>query len=356
MVKPASYHPQPSLRQLLATEAFAEARLICGEGHLDSPVSQVIAGLNNGSGDRSLLVLDGVAWTADCKQGALNGLDLSLLSGVVFITPSPSPLSNTKTAAKPSVAETEPDCGYGEILARARKIDLPFVVMPQYQDCDQILRDIKYAFACQSRRAVSRVQALLLNTVLDQGLEAMVGLLSELVASPVAVETIDFKLLAGSGMGSTPTTHRRRILDESKRLLKSCGDGAIESFLYPLKAGKRLVLPLVCNGGNLVGFMSVIVKADEDEETVLAYMQPAALAALVDLSQKVKSDLGVSAGSRGILRDLLSGAPVSPTEQERLERHFGFDLYDGFFVFAVEVFSEEGPVGAAINWPENPYV
>ncbi|MGD9680769.1 MAG: PucR family transcriptional regulator [Candidatus Obscuribacterales bacterium] len=340
MSKSTAYLYQPSLRQLLATDAFAEAKVLCGQESLDRPVSRVVIEPVEGEGRKALVVWRLSANLSEAAPGLPE--NLGQVAGMVCIVPS---LESQSGIGNGDHGEGS---GYGPLLSRARESDTPFVLVPGYRDSEHTVQEIEMAFVSESRRAAARVQAAFINAVLEDGLEGVLGLLSDWTGCPAAVESADFKPLASVDMGATPTSFRKRILDESRR--------APDSVLSPIRAGKRIVLPLLSSQGSLAGFLSVTVRPSDEMETILAYMQPAALAAVVDLAQREKSDLGVSAGFRATLRDLLSGVPVSASEQERLERHFGFDLYDGFFVFAVEVYSDEGPIGAAINWPEKPYV
>ncbi|MBK9145743.1 MAG: helix-turn-helix domain-containing protein [Candidatus Melainabacteria bacterium] len=344
MSKSTAHLYQPSLRQLLATDAFAEARVLCGQERLDRPVSRVVIEPAEGESSKALVIWRLSADTPEASPGF--PADLGQVAGMVCIVPS---LESEGGIDNGDHCESSI---YGGLLSRARESDTPFVLVPGYRDSEHTVHEIEMAFISESRRSAARVQAAFINAVLEDGLDGVLSLLSDWTGCPAAVESAEFKPLASVDMGPTPTSFRKRILDESRRMMASAPD----SVLSPIRAGKRVVLPLLSSQGNLAGLLSVTLRPTDEMETILGYMQPAALAAVVDLAQREKSDLGVSAGFRATLRDLLSGVPVSASEQERLERHFGFDLYDGFFVFAVEVYSDEGPVGAAINWPEKPYV
>ena len=62
-----------------------------------------------------------------------------------------------------------------------------------------------------------------------------------------------------------------------------------------------------------------------------------------------------------LLKDLLSGRTLSASDQERLDRHFGLDLCDGFFVFAVDASypdnsDKSAPPPRVVSWPDDQFI
>ena len=89
-------------------------------------------------------------------------------------------------------------------------------------------------------------------------------------------------------------------------------------------------------------------------------MQPLALACKVDFSHRLKDSPSFAATQRTLLKDLISGRGLASADQERLERSFGFDLCDGFHVFAVDVQiskekgKSEAPV--VVQFPDDKFI
>lgn len=362
---------QPTLRHLLATESLAEAQILYGDQFLDRPTRLVSSQMESTPAPGALIVL--VRETLDKSTvHAPKGL-----SGIILIAqPEPGPVATAgvtrgEPAAKELVVSGEQaprvvvtksaDPVVSELLKQCKEAEIPLILLPAF-DTAQAMDDIRIAFLKETRTACSRIQSVLLSVVLDDGLEGLVEQLHEWLERPVVVESADFELLAQRQMGSTPTRLQKRLSDESietlKRLRNSSNDDdtIYDSFLYPIRQGRRLSLPIVHNGDTIAGYISVTLRPTDSEDLVSLYLQPAALAAIVDFRQRLKGDFGHTAMQKTILRDLMSGRSISTSDQERLERHFGFDLCDGFFVFAVQLINEQGVVMSVSNWPLEPFV
>jgi|AGTN01.3.fsa_nt_gi Sugar diacid utilization regulator len=362
---------QPTLRHLLATESLAEAQVIFGEQFLDHPTRLVSSQMESTPAPGALIVL--VRDTLDKSTiHAPKGL-----SGIILISqPEPSPVATAGvTHGAPVAKELAVSAGQAPrvvvtksadpvvtaLLKQCKEAEIPLVLLPAF-DTAQAMDDIRIAFLKETRTACSRIQSVLLSVVLDDGLEGLVEQLHEWLDRPVVVESADYELLAQRQMGSTPTRLQKRLTDEAmetlKRLRNSSNDDdtRYDSFLYPIRQGRRLSLPIVHNGDTIAGYISVTLRPTDSEDLVSLYLQPAALAAIVDFRQRLKGDFGHTAMHKTLLRDLMSGRSISTADQERLERHFGFDLCDGFFVLAVQLLNEEGMVMSVSNWPLEPFV
>ena len=83
---------------------------------------------------------------------------------------------------------------------------------------------------------------------------------------------------------------------------------------------------------------------------------------MVEFSQRRKDGSVFTVTQKSLLKDLLSGRTLSASDQERLERHFGFDLADGLLVFAVEIIRPAVPASAdgarpvVLNWPDDTFI
>jgi sugar diacid utilization regulator len=101
----------------------------------------------------------------------------------------------------------------------------------------------------------------------------------------------------------------------------------------------------------MVGYLSVMVRPNDDQDVIAEYMQAVALAAMVDFSQRQKDGSVFSVTQKSMLKDLLAGRGLSASDQERLERHYGFDLSDGILVFALQTIGS-----AKTAWPEEQFI
>jgi len=362
---------QPTFRQLLATEAMAEAQLVWGEDFIDQPVLQVVTQLHPPPSPGSLVVT-----TRDALHSLKNDPVVEELAGIVLITQvqPDKPVSTTGTdgSAKRSDVETKTvhsavlqarstDPSFDKLLEVCRESDVPLIVMPGFGEVTQVIEDIRLAFLRETKTASARIQAILMSVVIEEGLDGLVDQLHEWLARPIAIETADFKLLAARGMGSTPVRQQKQVNDEALDTLNSLKEGmdsrgVFDSFLYPLRMGRRVTLPLLYAGNTIAGYISVMVKQNDNEDSLVWYLQPAALAAMVDIMHRLKGDFGLSVVQKNLLKDLISGRRLSATDLERLETHFGFDLADGFFVFAAQVILEDEDDSLEPRFPEEPFI
>jgi purine catabolism regulator len=362
---------QPTFRQLLATEAMAEAHLIWGDDYVDRPVLQVVTQLDPPPSAGSLIVTTHETLVALKNPPVVKGL-----VGIVLITEvladktrantdteSSTKRSNLEpvTAAKTLISARAQDPAFEKLLARCRESEVPLFVMPNFGEPTQIIEDIRLAFLKETKTASARIQSILLSVVLEEGLDGLIDQLHKWLERPVAIETADFKLLSARGMGATPVRQQKQVTDEALDTLNSLRDDTdhltvFDSFLYPLKMGRRITLPLLYAGSTIAGYMSVMVRPNDNEEWIVWYLQPAALAAMVDIIHRLKGDFGLSVVQKNLLKDLISGRRLSATDAERLETHFGFDLADGFYVFATQVILEDEDESLEPRFPEEPFV
>ncbi len=362
---------QPTFRQLLATEAMAEAQLVWGDDFLDNPVVQVVMQIEPPPSAGSLIVL-----TKENFLALKNPPDLDGLAGITLITQVES--DQPKTSPGTDSGALRPDSGQTKVIAKAapsrasdptieallascRENEVPLVVMSSFGDPTQIVEDIRLAFIKETKTASARLQSILLSVVLAEGLDGLIDQLHTWLNRPVAIETADFKLLSAHGMGVTPVRQQKQLTAdtlETLNYLKSGGDsrGIFDSFLYPIKMGRRLSLPLLYGGNTIAGYISVTTKPGDIDESMIWYLQPAAMAALVDIIHQLKGDFGLSVVQKNLLKELVSGRRLPATDMEKIETHFGFDLSDGFFVFAVQVILEGDDESLEPRFPEEPFI
>ena len=226
----------------------------------------------------------------------------------------------------------------------------------------QVADDVRLAYLREIKQATSRLHASLLSLLLDEGLEALVEEFSNRLNRPVAIESADFKVLASRNMGVTPANQQRTVSEEVQSVMKrltarlSQNKSATEDEQFsmaPVKIGRRLALPILLTGV-VVGYISVMVRPNDDIDMIAEHMQAAALAVMVEFSQRRKDGSIFSVTQKTLLKDLLSGHGLSAADQERLERHYRFDLCDGILVFALQI---PGAVSVPKGgWPEEGFI
>lgn len=332
---------QPSLRHLLASEALSEAKVLTGEELLDREIAQVVTSLNPAPRDKSLLV---------ARAGSLSKEDLSAfdsLAGVIIIKPfvvssdlaAASGMGEGRAAAGSIAAGL--DAEVKKLVKAAEEVEIPLVLVPGFGDAAQIAEDIRQAFLSEIKRSSSRLHAHLLSLVLEKGLSGLVDEMAERLSRPLVIETADFRVLAAQNMGPTPANQQRALTDQVSQLLaKQLADEESKDdpviFRQPVRVGRRVAIPIL-NKGFVVGYLSAMLRPNDDVEAIFEFLSPVALAAMVDFSHRSKEVSAFAVTYQNLLKDLLSGRTLSSTDLDRLERHYGFDICDGLLVLAVQV-------------------
>lgn len=370
------YSHQPTLKHLLSTEVLAEAQVVQGAEFLDRPIFQVASQVAPMPSSGSLLVL---------SREHLHAKDLVSvkdMAGVVYVAfpekvdaaaragrnSSSSNIngSSAKAVSAHLISEhiqdlLKTDIVFKRLSKLCKESEVSLVVLPGFGEVAQMLEDIRLVFLRETKTTAARINSLLFTVVMEEGMDGLVEQVSEWLERPVAVETADFELLGARDMGATPRRQQKALMESSLDIVKrlqSSGDGASvhDSFLYPVRIGRRVSIPIIYGGEMVAGFISVMVRPQDKPESFIWYLQPAALAALVDISIRSKGDFGLTAVHLNMMKDLLSGRNMSAAELERLERHFGFDMHDGFYVYAVRKVSPEGGIKKSSVISTQPFV
>jgi len=389
---------QPTLRQLLNSEAMAEAQVVFGDDLLDRPIIQVVGSLSPPPRAGSLVVTrpelltnnreplpledlaaliivrqTGMDNAQSIAQSSLTSIKQTSADSSVHPLPSHPPhpsgqssargagssLVNTPQAAFASATPAGiDDVSMKRILKLCTDAGTPLILMPGFGEPGQVADDVRMAFLREVKQANARLHGVLVSLLLEEGLEGLVEEISTNLNRPVSVETADFKVLASRNMNPTPANQQRAVSEEAqgtlKRLITRQNAKSDDHFVMaPLKIGRRLVLP-ICFKGSLVGYLSVMVRPNDDLESTGEYMQAAALAAMIEFSQREKDGSVFSVTQKSLLKDLLAGRGLSAADQERLERHYGFDLCDGILVFAVQA-AGTSTLGRS-GWPEEQFI
>lgn len=334
---------QPNLRRLLELEALSEAQVVYGEHLLDRQISQVVASVYGGQREGTLAVLH----TGELPSS--EGFTLKGMAGLILIKPVVASITGAgKSVVRSQVIselELEP------IIKLCTEADTPLLILPSLEDSREITEEIRTAYLSEVKKASARLHASFIRLVIEEGLDAFVEELAELLDRPVAVETSDFKLVCGQNMGPTPANQQRTISEEIgealNRELRSADES--DAGLDVVRVGRRLVAAIVLDEV-VVGYLSVMLRPSDDEDLIGEYLRPAVLAVLVDFSQRRREFSASTVGHKGLLKDLLSGHNLAPTDQDRLSQYFGLDICDGSLVFAVRMIPDS--VARGLSWNE----
>lgn len=335
---------QPNLRRLLELEALSEAQVVFGDHLLEKQISQVTAQIYGGQRDGTLAVL---------RADTLGQQELSSfkgMSGLILIKPVQSSSSAAKGAVRSQVVsevELEP------IIKLCTEASTPLIILPSLEDSREIAEEIRAAYLSEVKKASSRLHTTFIRMVIEEGLDAFVLELSEVLGRPVAVETADFKLICAENMGQTPANQQKTISEEIgealNRELRSSSLEDPDTTLEVVRVGRRLVAAIILEGA-VVGYLSVMLRPNDDEDLIGEYLRPAVLAVLVDFSQRRREFSTGSAGHKSLLKDLLSGHSLAASDQERLYQYFGLDICDGSLVFAVRLIPDN--LARSLSWTE----
>jgi hypothetical protein len=381
----APYSIHPTVRQLLTSDSLAEAQVVVGSDLLDRQVSQVISTIGTQPRVGSLVV----TWSDALSKVELSALpllsalvivktsaDYATASGALGATTTTTTTTTTNTAAN-AAANAVPslvDAGVQRLIKRCQEAEVALIVVPSYGDPAQVVEDFRFVFLRELKHSSARLYSVMLSIVLEEGLDGLVETVSGWLNRPLVVETSEFKVLAARNMGATPAAQQRNLREEGANALRAYQksrealtpgiaphrDISSDVNMTPFKLGRRLVFPVPLSDV-LVGYVSVMIRPQDDESALCEYMHPLTLACKVDFSHRLKDSPTFSVTQKTLLKDLLSGRTLSAADQERLDRHFGFDLCDGFLVFAVDAsFAEDGKAtmspSAAVAYPDDTYI
>lgn len=351
------FRNQPTLSQLLTSEALSEVQVLFGKQHFGKPIANVLTSLSPPPRQGSLLVIRANSLT----QGDLP--TLRTLAGVIvvrpYLMPSEAKASGIAQAGASAVAQISADHELQRLIKLCTQAEVPLLLMPGFVEPAQAAEDIRQAFLAEIKRANSGFYAQLIGLVLEEGLSALVDEVSTWIERPMAIETPDFRILAAKNMGPTPPTQQKTLKDQVAALLRKAPESQSEdSSNVPqqaIKVGRRYVMPIFLQGST-VGYISATVRPNDDLEPINECLTAAAIAAMADLNYRQKDVSAQSSTYQSLLKDLLAERALSASDIERLERHFGFDLADGVLVFAVQSTSTPLPIEQVANAPQERYV
>ncbi|MFA6557653.1 MAG: hypothetical protein WCT03_14645, partial [Candidatus Obscuribacterales bacterium] len=312
----APYSIHPTVRQLLTSDSLAEAQVVVGSDLLDRQVSQVISTIGTQPRAGSLVVT---------RSDALSKVELSalpLLSALVIVKTSAdfgtgssavaaaanaatgttnSAASSPTTSAAANAVPSLVDAGVQRLIKRCQEASVALIVVPSYGDPAQVIEDFRFVFLRELKHASARLYSVMLSIVLEEGLDGLVETVSGWLNRPLVVETAEFKVLAARNMGATPAAQQRNLREEGANALRSYQksrealtpgtaphrEPSSDVNMTPFKLGRRLVFPVPLSD-ILVGYVSVMIRPQDDELALCEYMHPLTLACKVDFSHRLK--------------------------------------------------------------------
>jgi sugar diacid utilization regulator len=334
---------------------MSEAQIVSGADLLDRPISQVITSLREPLRAGSLLV------TSADSVGEPDLSALKSLSALVVVKPYSEQTAASDGGGSQKTVSPVPQADVNLLRKICSEANLPLVLVHGLGETNQAAEDIRLSLVDAARRQATAMYAHLLSLTLEGGLSALAEEVSSLINRPLAIETIDFKVLAAKNLGATPANQQRGLSDQAAQALKLKRQAEKDTTkfaqpLEPLRVGRRLVVPIVL-ASDIVGYVSAAVKPNDDLEIIGQSLMAAALAAMVVFNFRQWDASASSLTYRTLLTDTLSGRNLSSTDLERMERHFGFDLCDALLVFATQVIEGVGePKKQLPVWPESPFV
>ena len=350
---PHQFPHQPTLKHLLNSEAMADAQVLFGQDLLDRPVVQVVTGLTPLPKTGSLLI------ARPGTVGVQDGEAISELAGLVVIRPYvvPADAASVASGQGGTLAPVGVEVETQRLVQICADAEVPLILVPGFGEMSQIAEDIRLAFLAELKRASARMHAVLLSTVIEDGLSGVVEELSSWISRPVACETADFKILAANNMGPTPPSQQRTLTEEvaetiNRQMRAHDARTVADICRKPFRIGRRLVVPIMLDGV-VVAYLSAMVKPTDDTDAIAEYLSPAALAAMMDLNHRRKEVSAFTVTQKSLLKDILSGRTLSSADQERFDQTFGSDLCDGLLVFAAQAVTANPERN--ISWPEEPY-
>ena len=364
MIKARTAH-HPTVRQLLHSETMAEAQVLFGDELLERSVTQVVTTLNPPPRAGSLVVLHSEPGSVRDAVALRDLAALVVIRSAALEQPNP-PLAasaGSNVAAQPVAAPGTAAHGdvWLKLMARiCEEAAVPLVVVPSFGDPGQIAEEIRQAFLKELKSASARLHSHLMSILLEDGLEGLVEEVSQALNRPVVVETADFKVLAARNMGVTPVSQQHMVAEQAAELMKNLQRAharGVDLPQTPIKSGRRLILPVVLSEV-VVGYVSAMVRGGDDVDAVTEYLQPATLATMVEFNQRRKDGSVFAVTQKSLLKDILSGRSLSASDQERLERTYGFDLCDGLLVFAVEanLVSQNPGASKVLAWTDEGFI
>ncbi len=338
----------PTIQQLLSTEVMAEAQIVSGENLGQRHVAEIVPTTGSALRPYSLLV-SRLESLADIQRA-----NLVNLAGIVVVgggsqenhgTRGPDE-TNSSHGDAAALAPSSVDVSLERMQRICAEMAIPLLRLSSFLEPGQLYEDIRATFLKEMRTNTAKLHEHFLQVVLTEGLDGLVHDLSDRIGRPVVIETADFQVLAAKNMSGTPSSQRQALTEQlavtlhrTKRSEEKAPSLKIVH-IKPFRIGRRLVAPILVEDVPM-GFISCAIKANENLDMFSDFLQPAGAACTVNFYQRRGDGTTFTVTQKSLLKELLSGRGLSVADQERVERHYGFDLCDGLMVFAVAIAGDD---------------
>src|ERR1700682_4362238 len=232
-----------------------------------------------------------------------------------------------------------------DMLGQADKFNIPLIRIPPdvsyLEIMNPILERIINAQNTQLRRSIE-IHKQFTHLALDgQGLEAIVKTLGELVESSIALEDVNFHLLASHVVPGVTDKHRQQTLSQHGTPLKVRHAAAIKSMLQEVVRGRaphkvppfpelgltapRIITPVLAGRENL-GYLSIIDHPQHLEELGMVPMEHAATVIALEMIKQREVAEAEDRVRGELVDDLLNGTFGDQANVQRRARHLRYDL------------------------------
>lgn len=340
----------PSISQLLGLSPFREAIVLYGEKLLSKEVSSVITADDDVNGEYALRILE--AKKVRSKSVCAKDISALMLVATASEFKKIDELNNQKSGRIDGGIKSGE---FGALLKSCQKNKIPLIVVKSSVKFIQTVSRTKSSLVELIQEQSQKIYRQVFEQVLVNDLDGLVDFLYEKLAIPVAIETDEFKLLANKKLKGIPVKEKQNLLAKVRQTLikdKDC---------KPIRLNSRFVFPLIYSdkeqsANKLVGFLSLSIRPNEVIDDQLSLLRPACLAATVNIVERRRKDPGLASGNITSLRSLVTGSRLSSVELEKLEIHFGFDVFDAFYIFAVDTIVTDPYSELSTRWPDETYV
>jgi len=232
-----------------------------------------------------------------------------------------------------------------DMIGQANEFGIPLIRIPPdvsyLEIMNPILERIINAQNAQLRRSIE-IHRQFTHLALDgQGLQAIVKTLGELVESSIALEDINFHLLASHVVPGVTDKHRQQTLAHHGTPPKVQQSAAIKAMLHEVVVGRvphkvppfpelgltahRIITPVLA-GRECLGYLSIIDHPQHHEELAMMAIEHAATVIALEMIKQREVAEAEDRVRGELVDDLLNGTFGDEANVQRRARHLRYDL------------------------------
>src|SRR5438552_14064181 len=233
----------------------------------------------------------------------------------------------------------------GDMLGQADEFNIPLIRIPPdvsyLEIMNPILERIINAQNAELRRSIE-IHRQFTDLALDgQGLDAIVKTLGELVESSIALEDVNFHLLASHVVPGVTDKHRQQTLAHHGTPLKVRQAAAIKNMLQEVVRGRaprkvppfpelgltapRIITPVLAGRENL-GYLPILSHPQHLEELAMVAIEDAATVIALEMIKQREVAEAEDRVRGELVDDLLNGTFGDQANVQRRARHLRYDL------------------------------